>query len=54
MGQVVVAGRRELVRLQAVDPTAAGAQQSRGQEQAVSINRARRAAERLRRVAGQG
>jgi hypothetical protein len=54
MGQVVVAGRRELVRLQAVDPGTAAGQQPRGQEQAVSLNRARRAAERLRRVAGQG
>jgi hypothetical protein len=53
MGQVVVAGRRELVRLQAVDPTGP-ASQPRGQEQAVSISRARRAAERLRRAAGQG
>jgi hypothetical protein len=51
---MVAAGRRELVRLQGADPTAPAGQQPRGQEQAVSINRARRAAERLRRVAGQG
>ena len=54
MGQVVVAGRRELVRLQAVDSTHAAPQAGRAQEQAVSIGRARRAAERLRRGAGQG
>jgi hypothetical protein len=52
MGQVVVAGRRELVRLQAVDPTTL-IPQARSTEPAVPISRARRAAERLRRVSGE-
>ena len=52
MGQVVVAGRRELVRLQAVDPTTL-APQARSSEPPVPISRARRAAERLRRVSGE-
>jgi hypothetical protein len=54
MGQVVVAGRRELVRLQAVDPTSL-VQQNRpaADTSTVPISRARRAAERLRRVAGE-
>ena len=52
MGQVVVAGRRELVRLQAVDPTTL-VPQARSSEPAVPISRARRAAERLRRVSGE-
>ena len=54
MGQVVVAGRRELVRLQAVDPTTLVQQGRSAEEQAVPISRARRAAERLKRAAGQG
>jgi len=53
---VVVAGRRELVRLQTVDPSSLVQQQqqrSAAEEQAVPISRARRAAERLKRAAGQ-
>jgi len=54
MGQVVVAGRRELVRLQAVDPTSLVQQnRSDAETSTVPISRARRAAERLRRVAGE-
>ena len=56
MGQVVVAGRRELVRLQTVDPNSLVQQQqqrSAAEEEAVPISRARRAAERLKRAAGQ-
>jgi hypothetical protein len=53
MGQVVVAGRRELVRLQAVDPTTLVQQARSAEEQAVPISRARRAADRLKRAAGQ-
>jgi len=53
MGQVVVAGRRELVRLQTVDPTSLIAQGRPVAETTVPISRARRAAERLRRVAGE-
>ena len=54
MGQVVVAGRRELVRLQAVDPTTlVTSARAAAAETAVPISRARRAAERLRRVAGE-
>ena len=53
MGQVVMAGRRELVRLQSVDPTTLSATQNRSAEATVPISRARRAAERLRRVAGE-
>jgi hypothetical protein len=48
-----VAGRRELVRLQAVDPTTLVPQARSAEDQAVPINRARRAAERLKRAAGQ-
>ena len=53
MGQLVVAGRRELVRLQAVDPTTLVQQGRAGEEQAVPISRARRAADRIKRAAGQ-
>ena len=53
MGQVVVAGRRELVRLQGTDPAALVGQARAQERQAVPISRARRAAERLRRAAGQ-
>ena len=53
MGQVVVAGRRELVRLQAVDPTTLVQQNRTAEEQAVPISRAHRAADRLKRAAGQ-
>ena len=52
MGQVVVGGRRELVRLQSLDPTTL-VQQPTTDAAAVPVNRARRAAERLRRVAGE-
>jgi hypothetical protein len=50
---VVVAGRRELGRLQTVDPTSLVTQARGNEEQAVPISRARRAAERLKRAAGQ-
>ena len=52
MGQVVNAGRRELVRLQGVNP-ASLVSTTTPNDQAVSINRARRAADRIRRAAGQ-
>jgi hypothetical protein len=48
-----VAGRRELVRLQAVDPTTLVQQARSNEEQAVPISRARRTAERIKRAAGQ-
>jgi hypothetical protein len=48
---MVVAGRRELVRLQSVDPTTLVNQARPSEEASVPISRARRAAERLRRAA---
>jgi hypothetical protein len=53
MGQVVNAGRRELVRLQGINPASLVTTPVAGSDQAVSINRARRAADRIRRAAGQ-
>jgi F0F1-type ATP synthase membrane subunit b/b' len=53
MGQVVNAGRRELVRLQGINPASLVTTHVAGSDQAVSINRARRAADRIRRAAGQ-
>lgn len=53
MGQVVNAGRRELVRLQGVNPASLVSNAPATSDQAVSINRARRAADRIRRAAGQ-
>ena len=52
LAQVVVGGRRELVRLQGVDPTTLIHPSTPVEASAVPISRARRAAERLRRAAG--
>jgi hypothetical protein len=52
MGKVVVAGRRELVRLQSLDPTSLVPSQTPPDAAAVPISRARRAAERLRQATG--
>jgi hypothetical protein len=53
MGKVVVAGRRELVRLQSVDPTSlVPSNPPHAEANAVPISRARRAAERLRQATG--
>lgn len=52
MGQVVVAGKRELVKLQGVNPASLVPNPVAGQQQAVPINRARRAADRIRKAAG--
>ena len=52
MGQVVVAGKRELVKLQGVNPASLVSNPVAGQQQAVPINRARRAADSIRKAAG--
>ena len=52
MGKVVMAGRRELVKLQTTDSSALGAQAAIESSRATPLGRAGRAAERLRQAGG--
>ena len=53
MGKVVMAGRRELVKLQSTDPSSLVAPAANESGRAAPLGRAGRAAERLRQAAGQ-
>ena len=52
MGQVVMAGRQELVKIQSIRSESSVSSES-GEQKAVPINRARRAASRLRSMKAQ-
>ena len=53
MGKVVMAGRRELVKLQSTDPASLVAPATNEPSRGTPLGRAGRAAERLRQAAGQ-